>query len=93
MKVLLDENLDHALRHLLGPDEVVTVAYMRWASLKIGELPRTAEDNREGGAAMNVIIEILEDRAAASRGRRKPADVDRWLRELGDQNASAPSTR
>ena len=46
MKVLLDENLDHALRNLLGPHEVVTVAYMGWASLKNGELLRTAEDNR-----------------------------------------------
>lgn len=45
MKVLLDENLDHALRHLLGPHEVVTVAWMGWASLKNGELLRTAEDN------------------------------------------------
>ena len=45
MKVLLDENLDHALRHLLGPHEVMTVAYMGWASLKNGELLRTAEDN------------------------------------------------
>ena len=45
MKVLLDENLDHALRHLLGPHEVMTVAYMGWASLKNGELLRTAEEN------------------------------------------------
>jgi hypothetical protein len=46
VKVLLDENLDHALRHLLGPHEVVTVAYMGWASLKNGELLRTAEESR-----------------------------------------------
>lgn len=45
MKVLLDENLDYALRHLLGPHEVVTVAYMGWASLKNGELLRTAEES------------------------------------------------
>jgi hypothetical protein len=45
VKVLLDENLDHALRHLLGPHEIVTVAYMGWASLKNGELLRTAEEN------------------------------------------------
>ena len=45
MKVLLDENLDHALRYLLGPHEVVTVAYMGWASLKNGELLGTAEGN------------------------------------------------
>ena len=45
MRVLLDEHLDHALRNLLGPHEVVTVAFMGWASLKNGELLRTAEDN------------------------------------------------
>jgi len=45
VKVLLDENLDHALRQLLGLHEVVTVAYMGWAGLKNGELLRTAEEN------------------------------------------------
>ena len=45
MKVLLDENLDHALRKLLGRHEVVTAAYMGWAGLKNGELLREAEDN------------------------------------------------
>ena len=45
MKVLLDENLDHALRALLGPHEVVTAAYMCWAGLKNGELLRVAEES------------------------------------------------
>ncbi len=45
MKVLLDENLDHSLRRLLGRHEVVTVAYMKWASLKNGELLGAAEEN------------------------------------------------
>jgi hypothetical protein len=45
VKVLLDENLDHALRKLLGHHEVVTVAYTGWAGLKNGELLRTAEEN------------------------------------------------
>ena len=44
MKVLLDENLDHALRTILGDNEVVTVSYMGWAGLKNGELLRAAED-------------------------------------------------
>ena len=43
MKVLLDENLDHALRKLLGEHEVATVTYMGWASLKNGELLDAAE--------------------------------------------------
>ena len=45
MKVLIDENLDHALRKLLGQHEVVTVTYMGWAGFKNGELLRIAEDN------------------------------------------------
>jgi len=45
VKVLLDENLDHALRKLLGQHEVVTVAHMGWAGLKNGELLKVAEEN------------------------------------------------
>jgi hypothetical protein len=43
VKVLLDENLDHALRKLLGKHEVVTVAFMGWAGPSNGELLRAAE--------------------------------------------------
>jgi hypothetical protein len=43
--VLLDENLDHALRKLLGRHEIVTVTYMGWTGLKNGELLQLAEDN------------------------------------------------
>ena len=45
MKVLLDENLDHALRRLLGPHEVVTAVFMGWSGLKNGDLLRVAEDS------------------------------------------------
>jgi hypothetical protein len=45
VKVLLDENLDHALRPLLKPHEVVTAAHMGWAGLKNGELLRVAEES------------------------------------------------
>ena len=45
VKVLLDENLDHALRKLLGHHEVATVAYIGWAGLKNGELLDKAEDS------------------------------------------------
>jgi hypothetical protein len=45
VKVLLDENLDHALRNLLNPHQVVTAAFMGWAGLNNGDLLRTAEDN------------------------------------------------
>jgi hypothetical protein len=45
VKVLLDENLDHALRKLLGPNEVVTVTYMGWTGLQNGALLRAAEES------------------------------------------------
>jgi alkanesulfonate monooxygenase SsuD/methylene tetrahydromethanopterin reductase-like flavin-dependent oxidoreductase (luciferase family) len=44
VKVLLDENLDHALRKLLKPHDVATVTHLGWAGLKNGELLRAAED-------------------------------------------------
>jgi electron transfer flavoprotein alpha/beta subunit len=45
VKVLLDENLDHALRKLLGPHEVVPVTYMGWTGLQNGALLRAAEES------------------------------------------------
>ena len=45
MKVLLDENLPHDLRHLLAPPhDVVTVAYLGWSGMKNGVLMRRAAD-------------------------------------------------
>jgi len=43
---VLDENLDHALRKLLGHHEVVTVNYMGWSGIQNGALLRAAEENR-----------------------------------------------
>ncbi len=43
MKVLLDENLPHRLRHTLGGHEAFTVSYLNWAGLKNGELLTAAE--------------------------------------------------
>jgi len=44
VKVLLDENLDHALRKMLGNHEVFTTSYKGWAGLQNGKLLRAAED-------------------------------------------------
>ena len=44
MKVLLDENLDHALRTMLGRHQVVTAAYMGWSGLQNGEPLLVAEE-------------------------------------------------
>lgn len=38
MKVLLDENLPHELRHHLAGHDVFTVAYMGWSGMKNGAL-------------------------------------------------------
>ena len=42
MRVLLDENLPHGLRHFIVGHRVFTVAYMDYDSLKNGELLRRA---------------------------------------------------
>ena len=38
MKLLLDENLPHQLRHELPGHDCFTVAYMRWGGIPNGEL-------------------------------------------------------
>jgi predicted nuclease of predicted toxin-antitoxin system len=45
MKILLDENLPHDLRHFLSGHEVFTVAYMGWSGVENGELLKLAGDN------------------------------------------------
>ena len=45
MIVLLDENLDHRLRTMLGDHDVVTVSYKGWSGFKNGELLRIAEES------------------------------------------------
>jgi hypothetical protein len=45
VKVLLDENLPHLLRHHLGAHDVVTVRYRGWAGLRNGELLKVAEQD------------------------------------------------
>ena len=42
MKVLLDENLPHDLRHFLPGHDVFTVAYKGWNGLRNGELLQVA---------------------------------------------------
>jgi predicted nuclease of predicted toxin-antitoxin system len=42
MKILLDENLPHNLRHELHGHDVYTVAYLEWCGTKNGELLRCA---------------------------------------------------
>jgi len=43
VRVLLDEDLPHRLRHHIPNHDVFTVSYMGWQGLKNGELLRTAE--------------------------------------------------
>lgn len=46
MLVLLDENLPHSLRVLLGDHDVRTVDFQGWKSLSNGELLKAAEEAR-----------------------------------------------
>lgn len=45
MKILLDENLPHDLRHFLSGHEVFTVAYMGWSGMENGDLLKIAGDS------------------------------------------------
>lgn len=51
MKVLLDENLPHQLRHELPGHEVFTAAFMGWSGIQNGELLRLA-----AGAGFDVLV-------------------------------------
>jgi hypothetical protein len=42
MKLLLDENLPHQLRHEIAGHDCFTVAYMGWGGIENGELLRHA---------------------------------------------------
>ncbi|HEX8342922.1 MAG TPA: hypothetical protein VF624_18610 [Tepidisphaeraceae bacterium] len=44
MKLLIDEQLPHRLRHLIAPHEAATVSYMGWNALVNGDLLRRAAD-------------------------------------------------
>lgn len=44
MRILLDENLPHRLRLLLGGHDVRTAAYQGWSGLANGALLKAAED-------------------------------------------------
>ncbi len=45
MKLLLDENLPHALRRELTGHDVFTVQYMGWSGMKNGQLLAVAADH------------------------------------------------
>jgi predicted nuclease of predicted toxin-antitoxin system len=45
MRILLDENLPHRLRHNLPDHEVATAAWMGWAGIANGKLLDLAETN------------------------------------------------
>ena len=53
MKLLLDENLPHDLRHFLPGHDVFTVGYMQWAGVRNGELL-----NRAASAGFDAMISL-----------------------------------
>ena len=54
MKIVLDENLPHELRHQLVGHDVFTVAYMGWSGTKNGALlARAAQDGFDAFVTMD----------------------------------------
>jgi predicted nuclease of predicted toxin-antitoxin system len=51
MKLLLDENLPHQLRHEIPGHDCFTVAYMSWGGVENGELPA-----RAAGEAFDALV-------------------------------------
>jgi hypothetical protein len=60
VKVLLDENLDHALRKFLGRHKVVTVTYMGWAGLLTGDQTLGYEQNLTGRRLAIVTLSAIQ---------------------------------
>jgi hypothetical protein len=48
VKVLLDENLDHGLRHHLGDHQIFTVSYMGWTGLKKESVSDSSRPRQRG---------------------------------------------
>lgn len=58
MKLLLDENLPHDLRHFLAIHEAFTVTYMGWSGLRNGQLlERAARDGFDAVVTLDTGIE------------------------------------
>lgn len=81
MKLLLDENLPHDLRHTLLPHEAITTAYQGWNGIKNGQLLALAAANgfdalltlddgiayQQNTAALPVAVVILSARTGRKR--------------------------
>lgn len=64
MKILLDENLPHALRHELASHDVCTVTYLGWSGIKNGELiQRAANDGFDAMLTMDDGVEYQQNLA------------------------------
>jgi hypothetical protein len=65
MKVLLDENLPHDLRHELIGHDVFTVQYLGWSGLKNGELlPRAGASGFDALLTMDSGVPYQQNIAA-----------------------------
>ena len=68
MRVLLDENLPHDLRHELPGHVVSTVKGRRWAGLKNGKLLNRMNDEIDAFLTMDQSIEFQQNIAKLSFG-------------------------
>jgi hypothetical protein len=72
VKALLDENLDHALRKLLGQHEVFTVTFMGWTGLQNGALLQAAEERDGRSADWRPIAHMRTESYRQASGHRRP---------------------
>ena len=92
MKLLLDENLPHDLRHFLPGHQVFTTAFMGWCGIKNGQLLRRATDggfdallSLDSGIAFQHNLKSLPCAVVIIRAKsNKLADVQAVLTELLD---------
>ena len=75
MRVLLDENIPHRFRRLLGDHQVFTVSYMGWVQKKNGELLAAMKSER-------LEVLVTHDRALASQQNLQAAGIAVVIIEL-----------
>ncbi len=101
MKILLDENMPHNLRHELADHSVATVAFMGWQGTRNGDLLRRAEvegfdafitfdrgfEYQQNLSLLPLTVVLLVPRS------RKPEDLRHILPQLLSALESAPVRR
>jgi predicted nuclease of predicted toxin-antitoxin system len=93
MKLLIDENLPHKLRHALSGHDCFTTTYMGWSGISNGELLRIAAANgfdavisndrgleyqqNQATLPLSVVVLLTKDNKQAQNDRVHGAGADR----------------